>query len=112
MGIKCFNIEKIEEEITYWENIKQIYYRTEIFPHDDISTCTYKLYFRLGAVKAVADELIDMGFSMPGKNAPTRKLMTGDISTIIENNPIEDIELQKVVREMLKNHQKFMSKFT
>lgn len=32
MGIKCFNIEKIEEEITYWENIKQIYYRTEIFP--------------------------------------------------------------------------------
>lgn len=49
---------------------------------------------------------------MPGKNAPTRKLMTGDISTIIENNPIEDIELQKVVREMLKNHQKFMSKFT
>lgn len=110
MSIKSFSLENIENQIAFWENMKQIYFRTEILPEDDITLCVYKLYFRLGAVKAVTDKLIAMGFSMEGKNKDTRKLISNDISYIIENNTIDDKELQITVRKMFKDHRNFMNK--
>lgn len=107
--IKCFSLETIEKQIAFWENMKKIYLRTEILPDDDIALCAYKLYFRLGNVKAVTNELIAMGFSIEGKNKATRKLIYNDVSSMIEKNTIDDKELQTAAREMLKDHKKFMA---
>lgn len=90
--------------------MKQIYHRTEILPNDDIAICAYKLYFRFGNVGTVAEKLIDLGFSMPGKKEPTRKLVKNDIANIIDNSTIDDVELQRAVQELLKGHQNFTSK--
>lgn len=107
--MKGFTLEFIEEKIQHWENIKQVYYRTDIKPNDDLATCTYKLYFRMTDTVQVTNTLRKMGFSIPGIRIESRKITTADVSSILQNKTIPDIELQNIVRDIFLHNKMYGS---
>ena len=85
--------ELIENKIKWWENVRDVWDRCDVKPNDSASTAACKLYIRNQTTQGLRNELVKYGY---------RLKYDMRISDLIVLNTIDDVELQRVARELFK----------
>jgi hypothetical protein len=85
--------EFIENKIKWWQMVREVWDRCEVTPYDTASTAACKLYIRMQTTKGLRNEMVSHGY---------RLKYDMKISDLITKNTIDDVELQRVARELFK----------
>lgn len=85
-------LDVINDQIRYWEEMRDLWNRCEVFPSDDLTLSTFKLYFRLQSVEEVRKELKQIGKG----NFPVSK----DITLLLQKEHIDDKLLEERVKSI------------
>jgi len=102
--VKPFDYQFILNQIKYWELVKELWEKSDVLPTDSLETATFKLYLRIGNVNGVVKELKALNYRIQGKSNSMVTVTTNDVSNIISKSSIDDKELEKVVKDIQKNH--------
>lgn len=110
--MKPFDYDFILKQIDYWQLIKKLWEEADVNPEiDSLEVATFKLYLRLGSAKKVSDKLNELGYRVEGKNNNLIKLISNNVTDIIEKSVIPDKDLEKIVKEIQKDHKRYINKF-
>lgn len=91
---KKLTLESINEQIAYWQEMRDIWARCDVLPWDDEATIVFKLYFRLQNVEHVLKECkrLQIGDFKASK----------DVTLFLQKVAIEDHQLMQRVKECQK----------
>lgn len=105
--IQSFSLEYIEHQLRLWTQAKEIWNRCEISPSDNLTTATFKTYFRNPNGKTTKEILNNLGYRLPSDKLPEgKKIDEKYVSNTIRTEEIDDKELQSSVKWLLDNRSK------
>lgn len=108
---KSITVESAEKQIQYWTKVRDILLRISEAENDDLDTRIIKKYLKLGSVVAVATELNTEGILTTSKTTGKPcKFISNDISEVIREHSIPDIEMLELARTILADHSAFINR--